>query len=129
MTPAFRRAWIAATWLVVALIVIGSLAPQDLVNPAGEADKFHHFVAYLVLTGMAAGVAEASALRWIAASVFLLGWALEIAQGALTADRAADWQDLAANSAGILAAWLLVGRRGAGWARHVAARLPGRRTE
>ena len=129
MTAAFRRAWLAATGLLALLIVIASLAPQDLVAPAGEADKLHHFAAYFVLTAMAAGVAAAAAVRWIAAAAFLLGLLLEIAQGAFTVDRTADWADLAANAAGILAAWLLTGRRGAGWARYVAARLPGARPE
>src|SRR6202008_4375945 len=118
VTPGFRRAWLLATWLVALLIVAGSLAPQDLVAPAGYGDKFNHFIAYFVLTVMAAGVAETSALRRICAYVFLLGLTLEIAQGTLTTDRSADWLDLLSNATGIIAAWWLMARGGDRWGRH-----------
>ncbi len=51
---------------------------------------------------------------------FLLGATLELAQALLTDNRVADLADLAANAAGILAAWLIAGQGRAGWGLRAA---------
>lgn len=119
MIPGFRRAWQGAIGLLVAVIVVGSLAPARLAPELMGLDKLNHAAAYFALTALGAGIAETSLWR-VAVRAFLLGLVLEGTQALWTADRAADWMDLLANAAGILAAWLMLrASRGAGWARQV----------
>lgn len=124
MTPAatgFRRLWLALIALAVATIVVGSLLP-DAGPPAGAGlDKILHFLAYLSLTALGAGIVDAARVWRVAMRCLLLGVLLEGAQAWFTETRDADWGDLLANAAGVAAAWLLAGGARAGWARHVEA--------
>jgi VanZ family protein len=118
----YRLAWIASIWLLVVVIVTGSLVPDLGPLSIGISDKVEHFAAYFALTLLCSAVVTADRLPWVMAGALLLGMSLEAAQALLTVSRVADWADVLANASGILAAWLLV-RRHAGWALTVEAWL------
>jgi VanZ family protein len=110
-----RRLWIAATLALAVAIVYWSLAPQPPVPDAIIPDKVGHALAYFSLALAGSGIVAPGRL-WISMlRCLLLGAALEVAQALFTAHRSAEWGDLAADLAGILAAWLIAGRGRAGW--------------
>jgi VanZ family protein len=123
-----RRLWIGAIVALVALIIAASLWPRPVVPNESFSDKTAHFLAYLSLALLGAGIASPARLWRAMLRCFLLGAALEVAQALLTAHRVADFADLAANVAGIGAAWLIAGQGRAGWGLRAAARLSERRT-
>ncbi|MGB5133400.1 MAG: VanZ family protein [Steroidobacteraceae bacterium] len=122
----YRLAWIASIWLLVVLIVTGSLVPDLGPLSIAGSDKYEHFTAYFTLSLLCSAVVTADRLLWVMAAVLILGMSLEAAQALLTVTRTGDWADVLANASGILAAWLLVRRR-AGWALAVEAWLAGLR--
>lgn len=113
----------AAIAALAAFIAWSSLAPAPPVSAPSLSDKLQHFAAYFALMGLATGIATPGRLAPAAIACFLLGGALEIAQGLLTTTREAEWGDLAANTAGILAAWAVGGSGRAGWGMRVLERL------
>jgi VanZ family protein len=122
-----RGLWIAAILALVAFIVASSLSTQPLVGVETLSDKAGHFLAYLSLALLGSGITKPERL-WVAMlRCFLLGAALELAQATLTDSRHAEWGDLAANTGGILAAWLVAGQGRAGWGYRAFARLTRRR--
>lgn len=128
MSPAtLRRAWIAAIVVLVVAIVAASLAPRMPVATPSVSDKVWHFLAYLGLALAGSGITPPERLWRTMLRCFLLGAGLELAQGALTDARSPEWADLAANSAGIAAAWLIAGQGRAGWGLRAGAWLAGRR--
>jgi VanZ family protein len=120
---AFRRLWIAGIVLAVLVIVTASLTAMPMGVLAGGTDKIGHFFAYFTLMLLGAGIVAAARLWQVALRCLLLGVALEVGQELLTATRQADWADILANGAGILAGWLLASGPRAGWARYVEAWL------
>lgn len=118
-----RRAWKAAIALLALLIVAGSLLPMPKVASAGGLDKLEHFLAYFALALLGSGIVTPARLRVVMARTFVLGIAVEAAQAFTPFARSADWADVLANGAGVLAAWAVAGGGRAGWARHVAAWL------
>jgi VanZ family protein len=123
-----RRLWIAAIVVLVALIIAASLWPSPVVPNESFSDKTAHFLAYFSLALLGSGIASPARLWRAMLRCFLLGAALEVAQALLTAHRVADFADLAANVAGIGAAWLIAAQGRAGWGLRAAARLSERRT-
>jgi len=123
----YRRAWIGSVWLLILAIVAASLAPD--VGPAAVAgyDKLGHFTAYFALALLGSGVVAVGVVPWVMARALLLGLVLEAAQALLTETRTADWADVLANTAGVLAAWCLVHGGRAGWAVGLEAWLAGLR--
>ena len=121
--PTLRRLWIAAIVVLVALIVVASLSPRPMVPSESMSDKTAHFLAYFSLALLGSGIAAPASLWRAMLRCFLLGAALELAQALLTDNRVADLADLAANAAGILAAWLIAGQGRAGWGLRALARL------
>jgi VanZ family protein len=122
-----RRLWIAAIVVLVTLIIASSLWPRPVVPNESVSDKTAHFLAYFSLALLGSGIASPAGLWRAMLRCFLLGAALEIAQALLTAHRVADFADLAANVAGIGAAWLIAGQGRAGWGFRAAERLSERR--
>jgi VanZ family protein len=122
----YRHAWIASVWLLVLVIVVGSLVPQSGPADIPGSDKLGHFVAYFTLALLGAGVVAPATVPWIMARAMLLGLALEAAQALLTESRTADWADVLANTTGVFAAWWLVRRR-TGWAMAAEAWFTGLR--
>jgi VanZ family protein len=128
LTPAtLRRLWIAAILVLVAFIVAVSLAPQPVVSSQALSDKAGHYLAYLALALLGSGIAAPAGLWRTMLRCFLLGAALELAQGLVTEERVASLADLAANAAGILTAWVVAGQGRAGWGLRAAERLARRR--
>ena len=109
------RLWTGAVLALAAFIAWSSLSPQPLVPVETLSDKVGHALAYFSLALLGSGIASARRLRFAMLGCFLFGAALELAQGAFTENRHAEWGDLAANTAGILAAWLAAGQGRAGW--------------
>ncbi len=124
MTEAnLRRFWVAAIVALVALIVVGSLTPGPAVPSRGFSDKLAHMTAYFALALLGSGIVTPSRLWRAMLRCFLLGAVLEVAQAVFTDHRVADLRDLAANAAGIAAAWLLAGQGRAGWGLRAWERL------
>jgi len=86
-------------------------------------DKVGHALAYLSLGLLGSGITTPGRLWLTMLRCFLLGAALELAQAEWTEHRHAEWGDLAADTAGILAAWLITGQGRAGWGYRLFARL------
>ena len=86
-------------------------------------DKVWHFLAYLALALAGSAIASPGRLWQTMLRSFLLGAALELGQGALTANRSPEWADLAANTAGIATAWLIAGQGRSGWGLRAGAWL------
>jgi VanZ family protein len=118
-----RRLWRTAIFLLVAAIVVGSLAPQQAVSIVAISDKLAHFLAYLALALAVSGISTPQRLWRAMLGCILLGATLELGQAVLTEQRSAEWGDLAANAAGIATAWLVVGRGSAGWGLRAGAWL------
>lgn len=121
------RAWKAAIALLALLIVAGGLLPMPEITTAGGFDKLEHFLAYCALALLGSGIVTPERLWVVMARSFVLGLAVEALQAVATTGRSADWTDVLANGAGVLAAWALAGGGRAGWARRVDAWLAGRR--
>jgi VanZ family protein len=122
-----RRAWIAAVVALAALIVVASLSPQPVVPGEAFSDKAGHYLAYLMLALLGSGIASPATLWRTMFRCFLLGAGIETAQALLTETRQAEWADLAANTAGILTAWLVAAQGRAGWGLRAAGWFARRR--
>ena len=103
-----RRLWLAAFWLAVLTVITASFWPgpqlPDLWFPA--ADKVQHALAYalLFLLGRRAGYRS----DWgLPLALLALGVTIELAQGAFTATRSAEWLDALADAVGIAVGRLL----------------------
>jgi VanZ family protein len=99
----FANLWIGVGWLLVAGLVVTSLAklPFDLESPR-YSDKLAHVLAYLLVMGWFAQIWTARRLLLgHAAFLVALGVALELLQGG-TGYRTADVFDAMANAVGVL---------------------------
>lgn len=104
LEPAFRL----VGWLMVAAVVVGSLAPLDLELGIAHGDKWGHLVAYALLAYWWGMLHRSPRDRWLLCAAFVaMGVALEFAQGA-TGYRTCDPLDMAANAAGSLVGRLAV---------------------
>lgn len=113
------RALLVIGWLLIVLVVIGSLAPAGPAFELSLSDKARHFLGYFVLMLYFAGLYPRRRHALLAVAFFLMGAALELLQGAMTATRTMDLHDVGVNSGGIAAAFLLA-RLGLGdWARRL----------
>ena len=110
MTLVLRLIWLIG----LAAVIVGSPAPAQsgvmhLIDLGGINDKVEHFTAYAVLAALPSlhrfrcRIGAAMVLLFL----FLLGAALELGQ-LFSPGRTCDWQDLLANSCGILAGLALV---------------------
>lgn len=98
----YLRWWRSVGAIFLISVVVGSLLPLSQMAQAIN-DKLEHFLVYFLLM---AWFGQLYRRRLILVVAFLLmGLALEILQGQ-TRYRHFDWYDVAANSAGILAAWM-----------------------
>ena len=120
----FPKLWSLLGWLLVVLVIVGSLIP----GPALEAvavdvnDKVMHASTYFVLMVWFAGFYARTVYPLIAAVLLVLGIGLDLLQG-LTETRTFDWYDIAMNGAGVIvgltASLSLLG----GWCQRVEQRL------
>lgn len=98
------RLFLVIGWLLVLLTIAGSLSPVMPRVGISPGDKVMHFLAYFSLTIWFAGLYPRKRLWMIALAFFLMGAALEMLQGALTATRDMDVVDLGVNTLGIVMA-------------------------
>ncbi len=113
------RALLVIGWLLVVIIVVGSLLPEAIGIGLDVSDKLRHFAGYFVLMLYFAGLYPRERHWLLALAFFLMGAALELLQGTLTATRAMEFGDLAVNTLGVASAFLLA-RLGLGdWARRL----------
>lgn len=108
------RLWVAGWLAMLALVATGSLMPSsglpDVAFPG--ADKLQHGVGYAAMSAYAVMLFATRRARWTAAAGLLaFGIAIELAQGAFTADRSPELADVFANAAGILAGLLVAPTR------------------
>lgn len=111
--------WLAGAALLVLAIAVGSLLPGAVVAPVAGYDKVEHLGAYLLLAAWLMGMVERRHYLSVALATVLFGMGIELAQGAFTATREAEWADVAANLAGAAAALLIARLGGGGWALRV----------
>lgn len=131
MSHALRHArlWQGIGVALIVVVIAGSLASITPVMPVQGGDKLHHLLAYAVLMYWW-GMLQPRRLGGWALALVMLGAALEFAQS-LTPSRSMEWQDAAANAAGVALALALlatpasrlVGRLD----QHLADRLDARR--
>lgn len=106
-SSALRTLWLVVAWLGVAAVVFYSLKPHPPQLGIENGDKVQHFAAYAGLMLWWVQLADALPQRLrTAAGLVLLGVAMEVAQG-FTGYREASVLDALANTAGVLAGWLL----------------------
>lgn len=108
------RLWVAGGLAMLALVATGSLMPSSGLPDVGfpGADKLQHGVGYAAMSAYAVMLFATRRARWTAAAGLLaFGIAIELAQGAFTADRSPELADVFANAAGILAGLLVAPTR------------------
>ena len=101
-----RKMLVAAGWGWAAAIVWLSLAPAPPIAEVDHGDKAGHLAAYGLLMFWFAQLYAREKARLAYASGFIaLGVALELAQGALLANRYFDLLDIVANVLGVALGW------------------------
>lgn len=109
MMPAetLRRVWLAIGWLGIAIVTYYTLIPDPPQLDMEEGDKVQHIVAYASLSLWFFQVLLSRPSRLLAAAgLIAMGIALEFVQG-MTGYRFFSVADMAANTLGVLAGWLL----------------------
>jgi VanZ family protein len=97
----YHGGWVLASYGLVATVIWLSLTPSDVPASVGNLDKWGHALAYCVLTTWFAGF-HSRARHWrVAAWLFALGAALEVAQAGMRVGRTGELADLLANTLGI----------------------------
>lgn len=125
---AIRRLWMASIAALAALISVTSLLPPPMLPTNPGPDKLQHFAAYFLLALMASGIVPPDRLARAMLRCFVFGLVLEGVQGLVTEHRVAEWTDIAANGAGVAAAWLIASGGRAGWGLRIAQKLGGNRS-
>ena len=115
------RIWLIIGWLLIGLIVAGSLIPHVPTLGLEVSDKFQHFGGYFLLMFWFSGLYERKQHWLLAVAFFLMGVALELLQGAFTDTRDMDVRDALANGAGVATAFVLAPFGIASWTRWVEA--------
>lgn len=97
------RFWLGLWLLAVAVVWLACLLPPPpLPELPANTDKWQHLLAYFLLAGSGVQLwCGRAALCRLGAGLLLMGLAIELAQGALTATRQADAGDLLANALGV----------------------------
>lgn len=120
----YRSAWIAASVLLVLIVVWGSLQTSVQSPAIGGLDKFEHFGTYALLAIWFTGFARKSRYWIVALALLGLGLGLEIAQFTMHAGRVAEPLDMAANTAGVALGVLVALFLTGDWVQKVEASLP-----
>ena len=99
------RLWLGLWLLAVAIVWLGCLMPPPPLPPlADHSDKWQHLAAYFLLAGSGVQLWHGRRALWrLGLGLCLMGLAIELAQGLLTATRQADAGDLLANTLGVAA--------------------------
>lgn len=110
--------WWLFGWLLVVGVIAGSLLPGNLLAGISIRDTILHAGSYFVLMIWFSGLYRRDRHIFIALLLFFLGFALDYAQGSLRS-RSFEIDDVAANTGGILAGFLLARYVLEGWCRRV----------
>ena len=120
----YRVFWIAASVVLVLVVVWGSLQNAFGGPTVRGFDKVQHFATYLFLAAWFTGL-YARAHWWrVVAGLLALGLAMEIGQFLMQAGRMGDPYDMAANTAGVAAGVCLALLLTGGWAQKIESWLP-----
>lgn len=98
--------WLTVGWLLVALIVYGSLTPSPTQINVPNGDKFEHLFSYGVLMGWFMQLYSRAAHLRLALLCVALGVGMEYAQLA-SGYRDFEYMDMVADAGGVFIAWLL----------------------
>lgn len=115
--------WWAGGWLLMGLIVFGSLQPPTALPEILPKDKIMHFGAYGLAAFWFSGMTERSRYPVVAIALLVVGALLEFAQQAMGVGREADWLDVVANLLGIATALGLAYAGLGSWMLRVERRL------
>jgi len=102
----FRAAWLPIGWLLVLLVVWGTLTPSPPGTLAVGGDKLAHVVAYLVLALWFGGLYSGAARGAHALGLAVMGVGLEFLQEA-GGVRQLEVADMLANGVGVFLGWFL----------------------
>lgn len=106
----YRKLWLALGWLLVASVWYLSLTPKPPEIDLGIDffDKISHFTAYAVMMAWFMQLYHATRTRLFYTLGFIaMGVSIEFLQGMGPA-RLFELADMAANTSGVIAAWLIV---------------------
>lgn len=97
--------WLLAFGAYVLAVLVLALMPIDMVMPSTGWDKSNHLLAFSVLTllGLRAYPGRTMSLL---AGLLTYGVLVEVLQS-FTPNRSADWQDVVADSVGLVLGWAL----------------------
>jgi len=115
----YRAFWIAASALLVLIVVWGSLQTVFGGPTIHGFDKVQHFSTYLFLAAWFTGLFQRSHWWRIVLSLLGLGLAMEIGQYVMQSGRMGDPFDMAANTAGVAAGVTLALLLTGGWAQKI----------
>jgi VanZ family protein len=119
----YRPFWIAASAVLVLVVVWGSLQTALGGEVPEGFDKVEHFGTYLFLAVWFTGLIARKRWWMVAATLLILGAAMEAGQYFMQAGRTADVYDMAANTAGIATGLLLAALLTGGWAQRIESWL------
>jgi VanZ family protein len=99
MLPTIEKHWALLTGCLFFIITGLSLSPLDSLPSAPGSDKIHHLIAYAALVFP---VALRQPNRWLWFVVFFIGYSglIELIQPYV--NRYGEWQDMLANTAGVV---------------------------
>jgi VanZ family protein len=115
----YRAFWIAASALLVLIVVWGSLQTAFGGPTIHGFDKAQHFSTYLFLAAWFTGLFQRSHWWRIVLGLLGLGLAMEIGQYVMQSGRMGDPFDMAANTAGVAAGVALALLLTGGWAQKI----------
>jgi VanZ family protein len=118
----FPKLWSALGWLLVGVVIFGSLIPGPVLQVVEVDDKVMHASAYFVLMVWFAGFYRHTVYPVIATILVALGLTLDLLQ-LLTDTRSFDWYDVAMNSTGVMLGFVLSTMLLGGWCQRVEQRL------
>ena len=107
--PAFRPGWRALLGFLMVLVCVLAFVPQPPTLDVVDGDKLQHIVAFACLAGCAAlstGPGWRSAAG-ITLAMLCFGIFIELVQSRIPS-RSAEWQDVVADTVGILTGLLLM---------------------
>ena len=124
----YARFWRIGSLLLLAAVLVAALAPADWLFGADDdqsswfphADKVLHGVTFLLLATWFAGQYRHDSYWRIAIGLLAFGALIELCQ-LMTGYRTADWIDMGANTAGIIAGLGLALTGAGGWCQRVEA--------
>ena len=124
----YARAWRAASIALLLGVLVATLMPviwfdasrTQVAGWLAHVDKWTHLLAFVVLTVWFAGLYRRRSYWRVALGLLAFGALIELCQRAV-GYRSAEWLDLAADAAGILAGLGIAWAGAGGWCQRVEA--------